>query len=211
MSYRPLRCSIADPSFQRLYDLLVKDLPKGSALTAIFDSCTSGTLLGNVYIYFTSAAFYRLYPEKDLPHYRCNNVYRPWVNKGKRGSITLQNHVGTSAPDNCCVSLLPPDLPHIQSERTGDALVLGPQAYPALPRGAATISPALPRSYRRWECIQPLYLRWVKTPTSTRGKGVRHRNASSNVRGGVAARCNGRVPFHTLMWYVGCQTVPVPP
>lgn len=32
---------------------------------AIFDCCCAGTLL-------------------DLEHYRCNNVYFPWVNRGKR-------------------------------------------------------------------------------------------------------------------------------
>jgi len=51
---------------------LVEGLPKGSTLTAIFDSCTSGTLL-------------------DLDHYECNKVYRPWVNKGGRRSNTLRN------------------------------------------------------------------------------------------------------------------------
>nr|VWO94161.1 Metacaspase-1 (EC [Ganoderma boninense] len=48
-----------------LRDLLVEPLPIGAALTAIFDSCCSGTLL-------------------DLEHYACNNVYFPWVNRGKR-------------------------------------------------------------------------------------------------------------------------------
>ena len=37
-----------DHFLQTLNNWLVKPLPKGSALTAIFDSCTSGTLLGNV-------------------------------------------------------------------------------------------------------------------------------------------------------------------
>ncbi|KAF9652770.1 peptidase C14 [Thelephora ganbajun] len=68
-----------------LHNWLVKDLPKGSALTAIFDSCTSGTLL-------------------DLHHYYCNDVYRPWVNKGARRSNTFRNNVvrknckGTRSP-----------------------------------------------------------------------------------------------------------------
>ncbi|PIL23028.1 hypothetical protein GSI_14335 [Ganoderma sinense ZZ0214-1] len=48
-----------------LRDLLVEPLPTGASLTAIFDSCCSGTLL-------------------DLDHYACNNVYFPWVNRGKR-------------------------------------------------------------------------------------------------------------------------------
>lgn len=55
-----------------LYNWLVRDLPKGSSLTAVFDCCNSGTML-------------------DLKHYKCNNVYHPWVNKGRRGSGTLRN------------------------------------------------------------------------------------------------------------------------
>ncbi|EJF58401.1 hypothetical protein DICSQDRAFT_139484 [Dichomitus squalens LYAD-421 SS1] len=48
-----------------LRELLVDPLPVGAHLTCIFDSCCSGTLL-------------------DLDHYACNNVYFPWVNRGKR-------------------------------------------------------------------------------------------------------------------------------
>lgn len=50
---------------QDLRHLLVEPLPPGACLTAIFDSCCSGTLL-------------------DLEHYACNNVYVPWINRGKR-------------------------------------------------------------------------------------------------------------------------------
>lgn len=57
-----------------LHQKLVKPLPIGSRLTAIFDTCHSATML-------------------DLPHYRCNRVYVPWTNKGKRGSLTQQNAV----------------------------------------------------------------------------------------------------------------------
>ena len=39
-----------------------------------------------------------LYPSEDLEHYACNNVYRPWVNKGERRTRTLQSDVGTSIP-----------------------------------------------------------------------------------------------------------------
>ncbi|KAI0685064.1 caspase domain-containing protein [Cerioporus squamosus] len=49
----------------RLKELLVDTLPVGAFLTAIFDSCHSGTLL-------------------DLEHYTCNNVWFPWYNKGLR-------------------------------------------------------------------------------------------------------------------------------
>ncbi|KAF9787771.1 caspase domain-containing protein [Thelephora terrestris] len=57
-----------------LHNILVKNLPIGSTLTAIVDSCHSGTML-------------------DLGHYRCNSVYYPWVNKGKRNSKSRCNTV----------------------------------------------------------------------------------------------------------------------
>jgi len=87
---------------QVLHKWLVEPLPNDSALTAIFDSCNSGTLLGNVpsALSLPTAA----YVQKDLGHYKCNNVYRPWVNKGKRRSKTLQNCAGT--PDITHPSLL---------------------------------------------------------------------------------------------------------
>ncbi|CAA7261280.1 unnamed protein product [Cyclocybe aegerita] len=50
-----------------LRELMVEKLPHGTSLTAVFDSCHSGTLL-------------------DLPHYHCNAVYLPFVNKGVRGT-----------------------------------------------------------------------------------------------------------------------------
>jgi len=53
---------IVDNDLRRL---LVNPLPAGAYLTAIFDSCHSGTLL-------------------DLEHYNCNNIYHPWISKGDR-------------------------------------------------------------------------------------------------------------------------------
>ncbi|RPD70868.1 hypothetical protein L226DRAFT_574329 [Lentinus tigrinus ALCF2SS1-7] len=53
---------IVDNELRRL---LVDPLPVGSTLTAIFDSCHSGTLL-------------------DLNHYLCNNVWFPFMSRGKR-------------------------------------------------------------------------------------------------------------------------------
>lgn len=44
-------------------------------MTAIFDSCHSGTLL-------------------DLNHYRCNGMYFPWLSRGKRKSKTKWQRVG---------------------------------------------------------------------------------------------------------------------
>ncbi|KAI0765914.1 caspase domain-containing protein [Trametes elegans] len=58
----------------KLRQLLVDPLPAGANLTAIFDSCHSGTLL-------------------DLDHYRCNDVYFPWVSPGFRRNKTLWRHV----------------------------------------------------------------------------------------------------------------------
>ena len=53
----------------KLLKMLVDPLPVGASLTAIFDSCHSGTLL-------------------DLDHYLCNNVYYPWTNVGRRRYMT---------------------------------------------------------------------------------------------------------------------------
>ncbi|KAL1948703.1 hypothetical protein VTO73DRAFT_10509 [Trametes versicolor] len=55
--------------------MLVDPLPDGASLTAIFDSCHSGTLL-------------------DLDHYFCNAVYFPWLSKGKRRSKSQWQVVG---------------------------------------------------------------------------------------------------------------------
>ena len=56
---------VAHSMFQTLKELLVDPLPVDAYLTAIFDSCHSGTLL-------------------DLEHYTCNSVWFPWCNKGPR-------------------------------------------------------------------------------------------------------------------------------
>ncbi|KAH9848760.1 caspase domain-containing protein [Lenzites betulinus] len=49
---------------------LVDPLPEGAYLTAVFDSCHSGTML-------------------DLDHYACNAVYYPWLNRGLRRSRSI--------------------------------------------------------------------------------------------------------------------------
>ncbi|CCM05844.1 uncharacterized protein FIBRA_08080 [Fibroporia radiculosa] len=67
---------IVDNDLRRL---LVDPLPAGAHLTAIFDSCHSGTLL-------------------DLDHYACNNVYHPWISKGFRRVKTMwRNNVRQNA------------------------------------------------------------------------------------------------------------------
>ncbi|KAI0641429.1 caspase domain-containing protein [Trametes meyenii] len=58
----------------KLRKLLVDKLPVGAYLTAIFDSCHSGTLL-------------------DLDHYLCNNIYFPWISPGFRNQNTLWRNV----------------------------------------------------------------------------------------------------------------------
>ncbi|KAJ3508179.1 hypothetical protein NLJ89_g5898 [Agrocybe chaxingu] len=49
---------------------LVNPLPPKSSLIAVFDSCNSGTLL-------------------DLKHFRCNQVYVPWLNRGDRRTKSM--------------------------------------------------------------------------------------------------------------------------
>ncbi|KAI0687563.1 caspase domain-containing protein [Earliella scabrosa] len=61
------RTIILDDELRRI---LVDPLPVGSSLTAIFDSCHSGTLL-------------------DLDHYLCNNVWFPFMSRGERKPRTL--------------------------------------------------------------------------------------------------------------------------
>jgi len=56
-----------------LNDILVKPLPNDTFLLAVFDTCHSGTML-------------------DLPHHHCNSVYVPWLSKGVRATLTLQNN-----------------------------------------------------------------------------------------------------------------------
>lgn len=62
----------------KLRKLLVDTLPNDANLTAIFDSCHSGTLL-------------------DLDHYLCNNVYFPWSSPGFRNQRTLWRQVRKSS------------------------------------------------------------------------------------------------------------------
>jgi len=105
----------------------VGSLPKGSTLTAIFDSCTSGTLLGNVLSTYPLSAVADT--QKDLDHYKCNNVYRPWVNKGGRRSNTLRNYVGTSAP--CAPHLsLPVCLPPVTVRKNCRSTQTPPSSRP---------------------------------------------------------------------------------
>ena len=58
----------------KLRKLLVDPLPVGAHLTAIFDSCHSGTML-------------------DLDHYLCNNLYFPWQTPASRRYKTMWQHV----------------------------------------------------------------------------------------------------------------------
>lgn len=68
-----------------LNDILVKPLPIGSFLLAVFDTCHSGTML-------------------DLPHHHCNSIYVPWHSKGERVTLTMRNNnvrnhaIGSSGP-----------------------------------------------------------------------------------------------------------------
>ena len=132
------------------------------------------------------------YPQKDLDHYRCNNVYRPWVNKGGRRSNTLRNGMGTST---FLIHHRPPPYPLGQLGGTATALVPDPRVEPApsTGRGAArrmSTSPALSSLCSQWICFQSLCQcnLWRK-PTSTMDNGVRPRNVSSCARGGAVITC----------------------
>ena len=65
---------------------LVDPLPVGSFLTAVFDSCHSGTML-------------------DLDHYLCNRIYVPWVSPGERRYKTLWQRVRRRDGQGECVLL----------------------------------------------------------------------------------------------------------
>ncbi|KAF8217787.1 caspase domain-containing protein [Mycena galopus ATCC 62051] len=57
-----------------LHHTLVRPLPAGSQLVAILDTCHSGSLL-------------------DLKHRRCNNVYVPWVWRGRRNTEEIRSRI----------------------------------------------------------------------------------------------------------------------
>jgi hypothetical protein len=67
-----ITCDLGRIIDNELKYILVDDLPVGCSLTAIFDTCHSGTML-------------------DLPHYHCNDVYVPWISKGNRRTKTMHN------------------------------------------------------------------------------------------------------------------------
>ncbi|KAJ6531032.1 caspase domain-containing protein [Mycena capillaripes] len=54
---------------------LVAPLPSGAHLVAVLDASYSGTLL-------------------NLEHYRCNRVFVPWIEKGRRTSEDIRNRIG---------------------------------------------------------------------------------------------------------------------
>ncbi|KAJ3504205.1 hypothetical protein NLJ89_g8059 [Agrocybe chaxingu] len=102
-----------------LNDMLVKPLPAGGNLTVVLDACYSGTLL-------------------DLPHYQCNGVYLPCVNRGQRRSIDRgmrQVRRGAMYPNNstrAIISQLRRESFNQQLERSSTALSdTGPTSTPS--------------------------------------------------------------------------------
>ncbi|CAA7261287.1 unnamed protein product [Cyclocybe aegerita] len=73
-----------------LREELVDKVPKNASLTVVFDSCTSGTLLGATLFAFDWGPNTH-FLSVDLDHWRCNQIYVPWVNKGARKTDSLWN------------------------------------------------------------------------------------------------------------------------
>ncbi|KAA1477609.1 hypothetical protein DENSPDRAFT_615649 [Dentipellis sp. KUC8613] len=99
---------IVDNDLRRI---LVNPLPAHCNFTAIFDSCHSGTLL-------------------DLPHYHCNQVWVPWLSKGKRRTKTMQYQIvrrlAQLNPSNACK--LPPQASLAPRNLTAPAAAPTPSA-----------------------------------------------------------------------------------
>lgn len=80
---------------QILRAILVDPLPVGARLITVFDTCHSASLLGEfVALLNETVVTYRTL--SDLKHTRCNRVWVPWINKGRRRSNTQWNRIGGS-------------------------------------------------------------------------------------------------------------------
>ncbi|EIW54730.1 uncharacterized protein TRAVEDRAFT_50871 [Trametes versicolor FP-101664 SS1] len=97
-------CLIIDNVLRRK---LVDPLSAGVSLTAIFDSCHSGTLL-------------------DMDHYLCNGIYFPWLSRGKRKSkpklqgVVRRNARVVTKPNVKMTSLTPEDAAKIDIAVPGE-------------------------------------------------------------------------------------------
>ena len=185
MSLHPLWHVNTNPSLQTLHNWLVKrsggpPLPPGSSLTAIFDSCNSDTLLGNVSsIHVRSPLF--LTPRKTsaiigATPYIARGLTREDVGAEASETMLVSRHCVSFT---CrCSSLYP----FVQLGRTAKPLALDPRAN-AVPQAGAgatrkpSASPAFSSLYGRWR---------YRNLTSTMGKDVCPRSARLHVRGGVA-------------------------
>jgi hypothetical protein len=176
-------------------------LPPGASLTAIFDSCNSGTLLGNI------SSIHSHHPLLLTPRKISTIVSATtYIARGStRENLGAEPSEKTSvsrhhASITCRRSSL---YPFAQLGRTAEALVLGPRNddVPQMETGATrkpSASPAFSSLYGRWR---------YRYLTSTMGKGVRPQNASLGARGGVVRRCRGSRCLNTLMWCAGLLTI----
>ena len=167
-----------NPFIQTLHKWLVKPLPNGSALTAIFDSCNSGTLLGKIFAFSPC----------PLP-----------LTSGKTlviiGAIMSICHGSTRESGGAKPSKIAPVRrvlcvhhrlsPYhcVQSGRTAKPLALGPRADTTPDLGLAVARrmpnfPALCRLYRT-SARPPNRSKLSRNPTATRGKGVHPRSLRS--------------------------------
>jgi hypothetical protein len=168
-------------SLQTLHNWLVKrsggpPLPSGSSLTVIFDSPNSGTLLGNASsIHFRRPLF--LTPRKTSTIISATTYIA-------RGSS--RENVGAEPSETMSVSchraFITRRCPSLHAFiQLGGTLLLGPRANTVPQTGTRTTrkpsaSPAFSSLYARCR---------YQTLTSTMGKGVCPRSASSAATGGV--------------------------
>ena len=187
----------------------MKGLPRGSALTAIFDSCTSGTLLGNVSSTHTTHPLL-LIPRKTSSTTSATTCTGLGSTREVVGATLFEttsvcrHHV----PSTCCC---PSSYLLVQLGETAKARRLHLPVDPAPSIGGAasrstSTSPASSKS--SWTPLRTLCRRLQpRTQISTPDRGPRLQNASLYATGGVVrSRC--RQPLNMVMWCVGVSTHP---
>ena len=140
-----------------LNDLLVKCLPKDTALTAVFNSCHSGTLLGDV----------------------------PPIGISSLLSLIPRQTLYITSATVCITRRFPPTHSYVQQGGTRQWSVLRPRANPALGWEAAKVISHLPASSGPCRTRHPHWMR-ILTSAAEEGIRCQHRSATFNVMGCAA-------------------------